>query len=209
MKQNNDIKTKERILGEGIKLFLQKGFRGTTIEDITDAVNITKGAFYWHLKSKNELLNTIIEKFEKELINGLLEHMKGFEGDFIKTFREYHKYINEYARNNGELCVLSATLAAEISGSGTSAEKKIKAVYSKYIGFINSLLERGKKEEFFSDTFDTLLNAHIILAIHNGILLQWFMNRKTIDGPSFARAYRDVILYGMINRSNKKTNLKG
>ena len=67
MKQNNDIKTKERILGEGIKLFLQKGFRGTTIEDITDAVNITKGAFYWHFKSKNELLNTIIEKFEKEL----------------------------------------------------------------------------------------------------------------------------------------------
>ena len=47
MKQNNDIKTKERILGEGIKLFLQKGFRGTTIEDITDAVNITKGAFYY------------------------------------------------------------------------------------------------------------------------------------------------------------------
>lgn len=203
-KESTPVNMKDRIIKESIQLFLQKGFKGTSIQNITDALGITKGAFYWHFKSKDELLNTIIEKFEKELINGLLEHMKGFEGDFVKTFREYHKYINEYARNNGELCVLSTTLAAEISGSGTSAEKKIKAVYSKYIGFINSLLEEGKKEKFFSDTFDTLLNAHIILAIHNGILLQWFMNRKTIDGPSLARTYRDVILYGMINRSNKK-----
>jgi AcrR family transcriptional regulator len=189
---------KDRIVKESIELFLRKGFKGTSIQAITDAIGITKGAFYWHFTSKDELLFEIIEKYEKELIDSLFEHMKGFQGDFLTMFYEYHKYINEYARNNGELCVLSTTLAAEISGSKSTAEKKIKAVYAKYIRFIRSLLEKGKKEGLFEDTFDTLLHAHVILAIHNGILLQWFMNRKTVDGPSLARAYRNVMLFGMV-----------
>ena len=198
------VGTKDQIVKKSIELFLRKGFKGTSIQDITDAIGITKGAFYWHFTSKDELLFKIIEKFETELVDSLFEHTKGLQGDFLTTFREYHKYINEYARNNGELCVLSTTLAAEISGSKSAAEKKIKAVYDKYIGFIQSLLEKGKKEKLFEDTFDTLLHAHVILAIHNGILLQWFMNRKTIDGPSLARAYRNVMLFGMIKGGGKE-----
>jgi AcrR family transcriptional regulator len=89
---------KDRIVKESIRLFLRTGYNGTSIQNITDTLGITKGAFYWYFKSKDELLETIIEKYDNEFLKKLYSHMKTFEGDFIKRFKEYHKYINEYQR---------------------------------------------------------------------------------------------------------------
>ncbi len=203
MVKNINESMKERIIKESIALFLKTSYKGTSIQNITDALGITKGAFYWHFKSKDELLETIIEKYDNEFLEKLYDHMKSYEGDFIKRFKEYHKYINEYAKDNGEFCVLFVMLAAETAGSKTSSENKIKQVYKKYHNFIYSLLLTGKNEGYFGDDYDASLNAHIVIAIHSGILLQWFMNRKEMPGPMMARVYRNIILYGMVKRNGK------
>lgn len=199
---------RDRIIKKGIHLFLKTSFKATSIQHITDALGITKGAFYWHFKSKDELLLTIIEKYSAELLDQLYVHMEVYEGDFIRRFREYHKYINEYARDHSELCVLFVTLAAEMAGSRTEAERKIKAVHKKYHAFIGSLLNAGKDEGFFPSEYNVSLNAHIVIAIHSGILLQWYMNKKEVDGPDLARTYRDIILYGMVKRDSKNSKAK-
>ena len=189
---------RDLIVMKSIELFLRTSYKATSIRHITDALGITKGAFYWHFKSKDELLLTVIDKYHNELLERLYAHMEAFEGTFMKKFREYHKYINEYAREHGELCVLFVTLAAEMAGSRTLAERRIKGVQEQYRSFIESLLILGKSEGLFETEYDVTLNAHIIIAVHSGILLQWYMNKREIDGPSIARAYRDMILYGMV-----------
>jgi AcrR family transcriptional regulator len=194
---------KERIVRESIRLFLRTSYKGTTIQQITDALGITKGAFYWHFKSKYELLETIIDKYESEFLKKLYTHMKSFTGNFITRFKEYHKYINEYARDNGDFSFLFfVSLSAETTGSATPAEKKIKGVLRRYHNFVASLLEEGKNQGFFASDYDVLLNAHIVIAIHSGILLQWFMNQKEMPGSTMARAYRNIMLYGMVKREN-------
>jgi AcrR family transcriptional regulator len=195
---------RDRIIRKGIQFFLKTSFKATSIQHITDALGITKGAFYWHFKSKDELLLTILEKYSVELLDRLYVHMTGYEGDFIRRFREYHKYINEYARDHGELCVLFVTLAAEMAGSQTEAERKIKTIHKKYHAFIGSLLNAGKDEGFFASEYDVSMNAHVVIAIHSGILLQWYMNKREIDGPDLARTYRDIILYGMVKRETEQ-----
>jgi AcrR family transcriptional regulator len=195
---------RDLIVMKSIGLFLRTSFKATSIQHITDALGITKGAFYWHFKSKDELLLTIIEKYDNEFLERLYAHMEVFEGNFIRKFKEYHKYINEYAREHGEFCVLFVTLAAEMAGSRTMAERRIKRVYERYHAFIASLLTLGKDEGLFEAGYDVALNAHILIAIHNGILLQWYMNRREIDGPSLARAYRAVILYGMVTKDKRR-----
>ena len=191
---------RERIVSKSIPLFLRTSFKATSIQHITDTLGITKGAFYWHFKSKDELLLTVIEKYNSEFLEKLYAHMEIFEADFISRFREYHKYINEYAREHSELCVLFVTLAAEMAGSRTAAEQKIKEVYKRYQEFIESLLTSGKTEGVFPDGYDVTLNAYTIMAIHSGILLHWYMSKGEIDGPSLARTYRDMILYGMVKK---------
>ena len=49
--------TVARILDVSLKLFLEKGYENTTIQDIIDALgNLSKGAIYHHFKSKEDIL---------------------------------------------------------------------------------------------------------------------------------------------------------
>lgn len=181
-------------------MFLQKGFRGTTIEDITDAVNITKGAFYWHFKSKNELLQSIIEKYERVFVDELIKTINGITGSFLKKFNYYHKYTTEFAFNNRELCVGFMTLSAELTGSGIDIEQKINTIYIKYRRFLKDLVELGKKEDIVNNDLDSDIVVHVIVAINNGMLLEWYMNQNNIDSQLFAKTYREITLRGILKQ---------
>ncbi|KEZ54068.1 TetR/AcrR family transcriptional regulator [Metabacillus indicus] len=59
---------KEKIIQESIQLFGEKGFKETSIQDIVDALSVTKGTFYYYYKSKTELLMAIHLKYIDELL---------------------------------------------------------------------------------------------------------------------------------------------
>lgn len=62
--------TVKRILDAALKLFLDKGYEHTTIQDIVNALgDLSKGAIYHHFKSKEE----IIEAVGEQLYNGTNE----------------------------------------------------------------------------------------------------------------------------------------
>lgn len=52
--------TKERIVDEALTLFSSKGFKGTSVKNIADAVGIKDASLYKHYKSKQEILDTIV-----------------------------------------------------------------------------------------------------------------------------------------------------
>jgi AcrR family transcriptional regulator len=57
-----------RILAEATRLFAEKGFLGTSVQEIVDAANVTKGALYYYYSSKDDLLYEIYHRvIEKEL----------------------------------------------------------------------------------------------------------------------------------------------
>lgn len=54
--------TVARILDASLKLFLEKGYEKTTIQDIVDNLDgLTKGAIYHHFKSKEEILDAALD----------------------------------------------------------------------------------------------------------------------------------------------------
>ena len=57
-----------RIIKESIDLFNKKGFSKTSIQDIVDAIGVTKGTFYYYFKSKQELLMDIHLTYIKDLL---------------------------------------------------------------------------------------------------------------------------------------------
>ena len=57
--------TKERILEAALELFAQSGYLGTSMSDIAGELGITKGALYKHYTSKQEILDSIVERMNK------------------------------------------------------------------------------------------------------------------------------------------------
>lgn len=55
-------KTRERIIESAARLFTSKGFHHTSIDDIAQHAAVAKGSIYYHFKSKDSLLVSVIEE---------------------------------------------------------------------------------------------------------------------------------------------------
>ena len=77
-------KTKRKIFETSMKLFAEKGYDATSIEEITSVVGVAKGTLYYHFSSKEEIFNFLVE----EGINLLKNSIK------IKTSKQ-DKYIDK------------------------------------------------------------------------------------------------------------------
>lgn len=91
-------RTKEKILDVSFQLFAQKGYDKTSIQDIVNALGMSKGAIYHHFASKEEILEAIGErsfhsrnrlKAANPNLNGL-EKLKAFIYD---EFSNYEKQM--------------------------------------------------------------------------------------------------------------------
>jgi AcrR family transcriptional regulator len=199
--KNTNLKLEEsatRLLNQAIKLFLKRGYHGTSIEDITWAAGLTKGAFYCHFKSKEDILKRIVEEFERRFLDETIEAVNKVRGGFLDKFEKYIRHNAAFAYYNRELCVSFTTLAAELVGDRTIIEREIRRIYKRYQKFLSKLIVMGKKEGFFRRDLDTHLASLVIISFHDGTLLQWSMNRKNIDGKSFLNTFRRIMLNGVV-----------
>lgn len=189
--------TTNRILHEGTKLFLDKGYHGTSIDDITKAAGITRGALYWHFSGKEDLLRKIIEEFETQFLDELIHGVRKVKGGAADKFEKMFNKVAAFAYYNRELCVVFTTLAAEFVGANNGIEVEIRRIYKKYQNFLSNLLFQGEKEKIFRKEIDAKLAALVIMAFHDGILLQWSMNKDKIDGKAFVKTYKKILLNGL------------
>ena len=64
-------KTKRKIFETSMKLFAQKGYDATSIEEITANVGVAKGTLYYHFSSKEEIFEFLIGEGVKLLKNSI------------------------------------------------------------------------------------------------------------------------------------------
>ena len=118
--------TREIIIDEAYKLFLNKSYEAVSIKDISTAIGFTKGALYHHFLNKEELFKAVIDKYLKitgldqsyenatlaELFDGIENYAEGFIRNafiedkpfvpvnhlslFIDACRHYPSYSEDY-----------------------------------------------------------------------------------------------------------------
>jgi Transcriptional regulator len=111
--------TWERILRVSADLFAQKGYHGTGLSELTDAIHLGRGGLYHHIRSKDSLLAQISRKPIREaadqaeaivaqditaeekvvaLARGLVSSIEAQPSPWIVFFREYSSLPPEYQR---------------------------------------------------------------------------------------------------------------
>lgn len=68
MKGEKGEKRKQELLQIAYRLFLTKGYEETSVDEIIEEAKIAKGTFYYHFKSKEELLEALINKMITEKV---------------------------------------------------------------------------------------------------------------------------------------------
>lgn len=147
-----------QIVAVAEKLFLEKGYAETTVDDILEATGLSKGGFYHYFKSKEEVLSESIKMLMQDMLAAFtpivqdetltaLEKLKLF----MKTKSEFQQPRKEFAR------YLSMLMKSDFA-----LYKYYISLAQNYIEPLAAIIEQGKKEGAFNvqhprETADILL----------------------------------------------------
>ncbi|MFI4934031.1 MAG: TetR/AcrR family transcriptional regulator [Caulobacterales bacterium] len=148
------------------KLFLEKGYERTTINDVIEATSLSKGAFYHHFRAKEDLLEAIAERFATQA----LDHAARVRGD---------KSLNALQRLNLLLAMTrewKAEHLAQLRAMFTTLLKQENAVlYHRIVGAVfqamaptlTAVIAEGEAEGAF-DVADADVAAEALLWLGEG-----------------------------------------
>ena len=90
--------TKNRIMETAEKIILQRGFAGTSIDEIIEHAHITKGGFFYHFKGKNELALALLQRYleaDDVFFNDLLNRARSLSEDPLQQMLIFLKLLAE------------------------------------------------------------------------------------------------------------------
>ncbi|AVB77201.1 TetR/AcrR family transcriptional regulator [Methanococcus maripaludis] len=153
------MSTKEKIVQNAAKLFLTKGYKQTSLNEIAEKTGITKGGIYHHFKDKNELFVEMAEYFKSKFASLLtkMEQESSLE-DLLKNYFE-----------NSEI------LMQEIAEYLELTLKDIKHFSEFQSRFTLDAIQYGPKDMDFTmhtKSMYSLLKKKIELAKKNGEILE-------------------------------------
>lgn len=195
--QSRDGKSRRRLAGQirheqivlaATKLFREKGYHGTTMQDIAEAVRLQKGSLYLHIASKDELLFQIVSTGVERTLRELEEIYKLplSPADKLKEAVRYH--IGFTASEKDVLGVL-----LEDSKHLSLGRRKLIAGYLKrYEQVFESLVEEGMRcGEFRS--MDVKVVSFAFLGMCNW-LYRWYSKAGRLGPEQIANIFVDLIL---------------
>jgi len=94
--------TRENILSISQSIMLQKGFAGTSLDEIIAASNITKGGFFYHFESKNDLAKHLMLKYQHDdeiFFNSLFDRADELSEDPLQQMLIFLKLLAEAMEN--------------------------------------------------------------------------------------------------------------
>lgn len=137
---------KTEILDVAEALFAQKGFDGTTISDIIEKVGVARGTVYYYFKSKEDIMNALIERLNIRLLSAAKE----IAAD--KSIPVFERLFRTLMAMNA---VDSATLVEHMHKPQNALmhQKNHRAMLEGIPPILTEIVEDGIKEELFDTPY--------------------------------------------------------
>lgn len=157
---------KERIIHESLKLFSLKGFLSTSIHDILEASNTSKGGFYNHFQSKEQLFFAVLEEAQKAWRDRNLAGLAEVEKPVEKLKRLLENYRDRYLKDTKNFpggCIF-VTLSVELDDQRPHLASELNRGFAGLKAMINRLLDQGKKSGELREEIDTRAVTEMIFS---------------------------------------------
>jgi len=174
---------KETIIHESLKLFSLKGFLGTSIHDILEAANTSKGGFYNHFSSKEDLFFQVIDEARKIWREKNLKGLDKIENPTEIIKRLLKNYKDRYLKDADNFpggCVF-ITLAAELNDQRPQLSKELEKGFVGLKGMLRRLLEQGKESGELIKTVNTDTVTEVLFSGMLGASLVYGVNKSKIS----------------------------
>jgi AcrR family transcriptional regulator len=139
--RNADIDVRDQVLSAATRLFAASGFDGTSLQDIADAVGITKPAVLHHFPSKEHLRQAVLDAILahwNDALPRLLLAATASEGRFDAVFGELHRFFAEDANR-------ARVVLREALDRPDDMRKLLRGPVRPWLAAVAGYIESGRK----------------------------------------------------------------
>lgn len=136
---------KELLLKTAKKLFATQGYAGTSIDDISKPLGITKSALYYHFKDKQQLYEIILESNIKIVADAIEKNV----GNAQNIEDKLQSYITTFAKELDKNKDVSFMLMREMSNGGKMMPTLALKQMIRTLKILSGIIQEGVEEKIF------------------------------------------------------------
>lgn len=180
---------KSRIVSAAWQLFYEKGYNGTTVDEIIELSGTSKGSFYYYFDTKDELLNTlsfVLDEYYEELDREMKEDMDSFD----KLL-----YINHMAHTMMEekisIDLLSSLYSTQLVAAG---QRRLLDQNRHYYKLVTRIVEEGQKRGEISDTKSVSDIVQYYSMCERALVYDWCLNKGEYSLSKKSKEWMPVMM---------------
>jgi|Laugresu1bdmlbdd_1035124.scaffolds.fasta_scaffold03967_2 AcrR family transcriptional regulator len=187
--------TRDQLIHAALVLFDTNGYPRTSVEDIVAKAKVTKGAFYHHFGSKEEVLEIIHNVYVEsqiELCTRIIsedmnprEKLRELARATITNLNQYRAHVSVYMQDRRFLT--------------DQRKKNVLEKRSEIDKLFNSIIEDGVRSGYFRTDVSPKLITFGIIGMYAWVI-NWWKPSGSLSLEQIADQYVDVLLDGL----NKK-----
>lgn len=180
----------ESLLAVAVEVFGERGYDGTSMDDLARAAGITKSSFYHHVKGKEELLRRSLDR----ALGGLFAALEAAEAGTGPAVERLEGLLR------GSVAVLIAelphvTLLLRVRGN-TETERSALARRREFDHRVTALVAAAEAEGDLRASADPALAARLLFGLINS-LTEWYRPGGELGDRELADAVVELALSGL------------
>jgi AcrR family transcriptional regulator len=183
------------IIHAAAQIFRQKGYHGTSMQDIADAVQLQKASLYHHVTGKQDILVTILDQALDLLIEDMVLVAKSDRSPQEKIRQAMRTYVNRLTQD--------LDLATVLLMEHRSLDDELRIIHihrrDRFEALWREIVQEGIDKGVFRKV-DARLTSFAFLGLLNW-MITWYRHDGSLSGVQIADRFADLLLMGLMEPS--------
>ena len=184
--------TRQRILDAATEVFSEKGYHGAAVDDIVRASSTSKGSFYFHFPSKQEIFFSLVDRFIASLSRSAEDAIVGESGAVAKVNAALETVFHTFSRHRS----LAKILLVGGVGLGKAFDERLLAIHARFAALIKSHLDEAVSDGSIPP-INTEITAYAWLGAVNEVVVRWLYTEQREDLDDALDALKGLLLHSI------------
>ena len=180
------------IIQAAAQIFREKGYHGTSMQDIADAVHLQKASLYHHISGKQEILVSILD----HALDLMIADLEGVIAANTSPAEQLRQAMSTYVGRLAAEADLAAVLLLEHRSLDAEARASHIRRRDRFEALWRTIIQRGIEQGEFRPQ-DPRLATFALLGVLNWTIT-WFRPEGDFTPDQIANIYTDLFLHGLL-----------
>ncbi|CCO07286.1 TetR/AcrR family transcriptional regulator [Desulforamulus hydrothermalis] len=186
--------TRERIVLCFKKLSEERGFYGATVDELAARNNMSKRTIYRYFKSKEEIIEAVLQMTMLEIERGVLEILGSSENP-IEKITGFVKFLSEKLRS------FNPRIMGDLQRHYPEMWERVEKFRGEKIKYLAQIMVEGSKEGYFKEMNPTIVTASLLAAVR-AVVNPTFILENNLTPEEAFKTIMHTFLYGIVAKDS-------